>query len=110
EPRRVAARAAAAVHRTRAETWALVWALDATTSDPRRATYALPAGLDDPATALALAQSLAMGLTTTYATAVADSARASRPELIASLLAASSDAAAWGAPAVAFPGLPERAG
>jgi hypothetical protein len=110
DPSRAAARAAAAVHRARAETWAQAWALDGTTSDPRRTTYALPAGLDDPATALALAQSLEMGLTTTYASAVADSARASRPELIAALLAASSDAAAWGAPALAFPGLPERAG
>ncbi|PVU81848.1 hypothetical protein DDP54_01095, partial [Cellulomonas sp. WB94] len=108
DPSRSAARAAAAVHRARAETWAQAWALDGTTSDPRRATYALPAGLDDPATALALAQSLEVGLTTTYASAVADSARASRPELVAALLAASADAAAWGAPTTAFPGLPER--
>jgi len=110
DPRRSSARSAAATHRARAEAWAQTWALDGATSDPRRATYALPAGLDDPAAALTLAQSLEAGLTTTYASAVADSARASRPELVAALLAASADAAAWGAPATPFPGLPERVG
>jgi Domain of unknown function (DUF4439) len=110
DPTRSGARAAAAAHRARAARWAQAWALDGTTSDPRRATYALPAGLDDPATALALAQRLEVGLTTTYASVVADTARSSRPELIAALLAADAEAAAWGAPATAFPGLPERVG
>jgi hypothetical protein len=110
DPSRSAARVTAAAHRARAESWAQAWVLDGTTSDPRRATYALPAGLDDPATALALAQSLEVGLTTTYARVVAHTARGSRPEIIAALLAADADAAAWGAPATAFPGLPERVG
>ncbi|HEX5333631.1 MAG TPA: DUF4439 domain-containing protein [Cellulomonas sp.] len=110
DPSRSSARAAAAAHRARAEAWATEWALDGTATDPRRATYALPAGLDDPATARALAQTLELGLTTTYASAVADSARASRPELIAALLVADADAAAWGVPTTAFPGLPERVG
>ncbi|MGV8976522.1 MAG: DUF4439 domain-containing protein [Cellulomonas sp.] len=107
-PSRSVARTAAAAHRARAETWAQEWTLDATTSDPRRATYALPAGLDDPSTAVAFAQSLEIGLTTTYASAVADSASVSRSGLIAALMTASGDATAWGAPLVAFPGLPER--
>jgi len=110
DPSRSAARVAAAAHRARAESWAQAWALDGTTSDPRRATYALPAGLDDPATALALAQRLEVGLTTTYASVVASTARPSRPEIIAALLTSDADAAAWGAPATAFPGLPERVG
>jgi hypothetical protein len=110
DPSRSAARTAAAAHRARAEVWAQAWALDGTTSDPRRATYALPAGLDDPATALALAQSLEVALTTTYASVLADAPPDSRPEIIAALLTADADAAAWGAPATAFPGLPERVG
>ena len=110
DPSRSAARVTAAAHRARAASWAQAWALDGTTSDPRRATYALPAGLDDPATALALAQRVEVGLTTTYASVVANTARGSRPEIIAALLAADADAAAWGAPATAFPGLPERVG
>src|SRR5659263_452359 len=110
DPSRSAARTTAVTHRARAESWAQAWGLDGTTSDPRRATYALPAGLDDPATALALAlaQSLEVGLTATYASVVADTAPGSRPEVIAALLTADADAAAWGAPATAFPGLPER--
>ena len=110
DPSRSSARSFAAAHRARAETWASQWGLDGTATDPRRATYALPAGLDDPATARALAQRLEVGLTTTYASAVADSARAARPELIAALLAAAADAATWGVPTSAFPGLPERVG
>lgn len=110
DPSRSAARTTAVTHRARAESWAQAWRLDGTTSDPRRATYALPAGLDDPATALALAQSLEVGLTATYASVVADAAPGSRPEIIAALLTADADTAAWGAPATAFPGLPERVG
>jgi hypothetical protein len=107
---RSAAVAAAAQHRARAGRWAQVWGIDGTASDPRRASYALPAGLDAQATALALAQRFEVSLTTVYASAVADAGPGRRGDLIAALLTADSDAATWGVPATAFPGLPERAG
>lgn len=110
DPHRSAAIAAAAEHRAKGEHWAQVWSIDATTADPRRASYALPTGLDDPATALVLAQRLEVSLTTVYASAVADAGPGGRTDLIAGLLAADSEAASWGVPAMAFPGLPERAG
>jgi hypothetical protein len=110
DPHRSAARTAAAEHRARAEHWAQVWGIDGTGSDPRRASYALPTGLDDPATTLARAQSLDAALITVYASAVADAGPGARTDLIAALVAADSEAATWGAPPTAFPGLPERLG
>ena len=51
---RATAEAAAAAHRARSEDWAAAAGIDGTAQDPRRASYTLPAGLDDPAVATAL--------------------------------------------------------
>ena len=99
----------AAVHRIRAEQWARLAKVAQTRLDPRRAAYALPAGLDDPAVATALAQSLEQSLATSYASLVAGAEPKSRLTLLDALTEATAAAVAWGAPVPAFPGLPERA-
>lgn len=98
----------ATVHRARADQWASLAQIARTRLDPRRAAYALPAGLDDPAAATALAQSLELSLAASYASLVTDAEPGSRPVLVDALTEASAQAGAWGAPPAAFPGLPER--
>lgn len=106
---RSAARATAAAHRATSEDWAAAAGIDGSAQDPRRASYALPAGLDDPAVSSALARSLETAVADAYADAVAQAEPGSRSALIAGLRRATADAAAWGATHVPFPGLPERA-
>ena len=98
----------AAVHRTRADGWAALLSIAHTGLDPRRSAYALPAGLDDPAVATALAQTLELSLASTYASLVADAEPASRAGLLDALTDAAATAVAWGAPVPSVPGLPER--
>ena len=98
----------AAVHRTRADGWAALLSIAHTGLDPRRSAYALPAGLDDPAVATALAQTLELSLASTYASLVADAEPASRAGLLDALTDAAATAVACGAPVPSFPGLPER--
>ncbi|WP_421733273.1 DUF4439 domain-containing protein [Cellulomonas sp.] len=106
---RTAARAAAAAHRATSEDWAAAAGIDGSAQDPRRASYALPAGLDDPAASAALARTLETAVADAYANAVAQAEPGSRSSLIAGLRRATADAATWGAAHVPFPGLPERA-
>ncbi|WP_456845183.1 DUF4439 domain-containing protein [Cellulomonas sp. P5_C6] len=106
---RTAASSSSAAHRARSEDWAGAAGIDGTAQDPRRASYTLPAGLDDPAVATALARTLETSVADAYADAVAQAAPGSRAPLIDGLRAATDAAAAWGATPVPFPGLPERA-
>ncbi|NUU17508.1 DUF4439 domain-containing protein [Cellulomonas humilata] len=106
---RAAARATAARHRASSEDWAAAAGIDGSAQDPRRASYALPAGLDDPAVSSALARSLETAVANAYANAVAQAEPGGRSARIAGLRRATGDAATWGATHVPFPGLPERA-
>ncbi len=106
---RATARAAAAAHRGRSEEWAAAAGIDGGAQDPRRASYTLPAGLEDPAVATALARTLETAVADAYADAVAAADPGSRATLIDGLRRATDDAGTWGATPVAFPGLPERA-
>lgn len=102
------ARAAAARHRERGEVWARVCGVDGTSIDPRRTAYAVPTGLEDPAVALELARTLEVRLTAGYASVVALAAPEERAEVVSALATSDAEATAWGAPPVAFPGLPEQ--
>jgi hypothetical protein len=101
--------AAAARHRTAAATWAARAALADTADDPRRAVYDLPP-LPDAAAAVAMAQQLETAVGEAAAVAVTRASAGARGELVDELRAATAAAAAWGAPGVAFPGMPELAG
>lgn len=107
--RRATASSTAASHRTRSEDWAAAAGIDGSALDPRRASYTLPAGLDDPTVATALGRSLETSVADAYANAVAQVGPGSRGSLIEGLRRATADAAVWGATPVPFPGLPERA-
>ena len=106
---RATAVSAAASHRARSEDWAAAAGIDGTAQDPRRASYTLPAGLDDPTVATALGRTLETAVADAYANAVAQAGPGSRAPLIDGLRRATVDAAIWGATPVPFPGLPERA-
>ena len=106
---RAAARTIADAHRVRSEDWAGTAGVDGTAQDPRRASYSLPAGLDDPVVATALGRTLETSVADAYANAVAQADAGSRATLIEGLRRATDAAAAWGATPVPFPGLPERA-
>lgn len=99
----------AAVHRDRAEQWARLAQIATPGLDPRRAAYALPTGLADPAVATALAQTLELSLAASYASLLAVAEPESRAGLADAVTEATAAAVAWGAPVPSFPGLPERA-
>lgn len=109
DAQRAAALDAAAGHRARAQEWAEAVGLDGTSSDPRRAAYALPSGLDDPAVAVGLARTVQAGLATSYASLVAAGAAGTRAAAVHGLQAAADGSLVWGAEPTAFPGLPEQA-
>ncbi|GIG38466.1 DUF4439 domain-containing protein [Cellulomonas phragmiteti] len=106
---RAAMLAAAARHRAASDTWARTAGVVGRPSDPRRAAYALPAGLDDPAVVQGLPRSLEQAVADASATAVAGADAGGRREAVESLRTATSAAAAWGAAPVPFPGMPELA-
>ncbi|WP_028049917.1 DUF4439 domain-containing protein [Cellulomonas sp. URHD0024] len=105
---RATARAAASSNRSESERWARASGSDGTPRDPRRASYALPAGLDDPSVAVALGRTLESAVADAYAHAVATAPAGERVPLISGLRAATTAAATWGATPVPFPGLPEQ--
>ncbi|MFI2752732.1 DUF4439 domain-containing protein [Cellulomonas sp. P22] len=109
DAQRAAALDAAAGHRASAQGWAVAVGLDGTSADPRRAAYALPSGLDDPAVAVGLARTVQTGLATSYASLVAAGAAGTRAAAVRGLQAAADESLVWGAEPVAFPGLPEQA-
>lgn len=104
---RTAARTSAAAHRAAAETWARRAGIAGTGADPRRAAYAVPAGVDDPTGARALAATLDSGVADAASAAIVRAAAGARGDLISELRTAAADAAAWGAAPRAFPGLPD---
>lgn len=96
----------ARVHRARAQAWALLAGVDGSAQDPRRVAYAVPG----PETATPdLARDLEDDLTQNYATLVGVAEPGTRAILVALMTDTTLAAAQWGAPAVPFPGLPERA-
>ena len=105
---RAAARTAAASNRADGDRWASVSGRDGTELDPRRASYTLPVGLDDPAVAVALGRTLQTAVADAYANAVAGAPAGERRPFVDGLRAATSAAGAWGATPIPFPGLPEQ--
>lgn len=99
--------AAARAHRSTADAWALRAGTAGTTQDPRRASYALPPGLDDPEALAALARTLETAVADACAAAIAHAATDQRAPLVTGLHQATEAARGWGATAVPFPGLPE---
>lgn len=94
----------AQLHRGRAQAWALVAGTDGTDQDPRRVAYEVPG-----TPTAALAQELEADLAQNYATLVGVAEPGTRAILVSLLTEATLAGAEWGAPAVPFPGLPERA-
>lgn len=106
---RARALAAARAHRAAAEAWAVRAGTAATSRDPRRAAYALPSGLDDPAAATELARTLETAVADADATMVAAAAPGARGPLLTDLRTAADAAVAWGAAPAALPGMPGTA-
>ena len=75
---------------------------------PAAAAYALPFPVSSPRTARALAAHVESSLAATHADLVAACPRSDRVEAARWLAQSALAARAWGAPATAFPGLPER--
>lgn len=96
----------AVVHRARAQAWALLSGVDGTDQDPRRVAYTVP-GSDTPTSQLAI--DLEAGLAQDYASLTGVAESGTRAVLVALLTDSTLAGARWGAPVVAFPGLPERA-
>lgn len=99
--------AAAAEHRVAGEAWARRAAIAGTPADPRRAAYALPADVDDPAGARALAAGLEAGVANAASAALVHTAAGAREDLLGELRTATAAAASWGGAPAAFPGLPD---
>ena len=105
----------ARAHRERAQTWAELASLDGTSSDPREVAYALPATADgasvvtSPEAMAQLAADLESTLATTYATFTGQVDEEDRATMADLLVDSSAAARAWGAPVIAFPGMPEQA-
>ncbi|OJV82901.1 MAG: hypothetical protein BGO37_13055 [Cellulomonas sp. 73-92] len=103
---RTAAATSAAAHRDAAEQWAQRVKIAGTASDPRRADYALPKTIDDPAGARTVAASLEAGVAEAASAAILGAPQGARQDLIDELTRADAAAARWGAAATPFPGLP----
>ena len=99
----------AARHRAASDAWARTAGVAGRPADPRRAAYAVPAGLDDPAVAQALPRSLEQAVADASAAAVASAPAGGRLDAVASLRTATAAAVTWGAAPVPFPGMPELA-
>lgn len=106
---RTLAQQTAAAHRDHAERWALAAGSTGQLDDPRRAAYALPPGLDDPAVATGVARGVESAVADTYATLLASADAGGRGDLLTGLADATRRARVWGATPVAFPGMPELA-
>lgn len=107
---RASAAARAALHRARSQAWAEAADVAGSGLDPRRPSYALPAGVlsGEPAAA---ADDLAMlegRLAAAYASLVAQAAPGARGPLVAASADAAGAAAGLTGDVPAFPGMPER--
>ena len=106
---RKATLAAARAHRAAGDAWAQAGGLANTAQDPRLAQYALPSDVDEEGALTRLAVKVLDGIAVASAAALGDVPAGMRETYLDSLLLAVTDARALGAPAVAFPGLPEQA-
>ncbi|TQL04525.1 DUF4439 domain-containing protein [Cellulomonas sp. SLBN-39] len=106
---REAALAAASRHRAAATDHAEAAGVVGTSRDPRRASYALPGGLQDAAVLTDLARRLETAVADAASAALATTATGARAPLLAELATATTAAARWGAAPVPFPGMPELA-
>lgn len=104
---RATAVAAAARHRAAAARWALRGGFADAETDPRRPVYALPADIDDPVAAAALAADLETAVAQAASAPLVHAVPTARGELLGELEAATAAARGWGAPPTAFPGLPD---
>lgn len=109
DERRAALLASAAAHRAASDAWAQRAGVVDTPRDPRRAAYALPVGVDDPAVADQLERTLEQSVAAACADAVALLPAGDRAPAVACLRAATADATLRGAGPVPFPGLVELA-
>ncbi|MDQ0423831.1 DUF4439 domain-containing protein [Cellulomonas iranensis] len=109
DDRRAALLAAAARHEAASDRWATAAGVAGRPTDPRRAAYALPAALDDPAVADALPRTLEQAVADACAAAVATAAPGARGDALTCLREATSAATAAGAAVVPFPGMAELA-
>lgn len=91
-------------HGDRAQAWAELGGIAGTAQDPRRVAYVIPRA-DDDAT---LVRTISTGLATDYASLVGTTAPTTRGLLVDLLIESALTLDAWGAPPLAFPGLPER--
>lgn len=106
---REAALTAASRHRAAATDHAEAAGVVGTARDPRRASYALPAGLQDAAVLTDLARRLETTVADAASAALVTTPAGSRAALLAELATATAAAARWGAAPVPFPGMPELA-
>ena len=95
----------ARLHRTRAQGWAQVAGIDSTDQDPRRVAYTVPGS---GTSTQDLARDLEDDLAQNYASLAGVAEPGTRAILVALLTEANLASAAWGAPAIPFPGLPEQ--
>ena len=113
---RTTARDRAAAHRERAQGWAELASLDGTATDPREVAYDLGATADGTPTLtsresmVTRAAEIESSLADSYATFVGQVDAEARASMLDLLADAHLAARAWGAPATAFPGMPELAG
>lgn len=112
---RATAQSRAALHRSRAQQWAVLAGIASTGTDPRRVAYDLPDGLGAPGGPAALAASLETSLAATYisllASATASDAATATPTTADSTTgvgpaSTSTDASTSSAPASTAPGRP----
>lgn len=106
---REASLAAAAHHRAAATDHAEAAGVVGTTRDPRRASYALPAELQDAGVLTDLARRLETTVADAASAALASTPAGARAPLLAELVTATTAASRWGANPVPFPGMPELA-
>lgn len=110
---RADATARAALHRDRAEDWAVAAGLARTDADPRLAAYDLPEELvvdgATPEAMAAVTTEVEAALGVTYTSLVARADAGARGPLLDAMLDQVRRGLAAGAPTPAFPGLPERA-
>lgn len=100
---------AAARHRAASDVWARTAGVAGQPSDPRRAAYALPAGVDDPVVVESLPRALEQAVADAAASAVVGAPTGTRAAAVAELRTATAAAVARGAAPVPFPGMPELA-
>jgi hypothetical protein len=92
------------VHGERAQAWAELGGIAGTAQDPRSVAYAIPRDEDDAT----LVRRIQTGLATDYASLVGTTAATTRGLLVDLLIESAVTLDAWGAPPLAFPGLPEQ--